>query len=151
MRFLYKFLVVTKAILLLTACTDNFPSKEELNIFFINFEREADTQKRRHQLMNLLKDVSDPSNQKEGDIVVYITKKASDLYLRTGDSAVVNAFDAVQIYGGFANDICGFYFNVSKSKKYLSHIKSNKSNEKALSRCVGISLSIEQYDQMIKK
>lgn len=127
---------------------NHFPSKEDIDNFFVEYRNEASEDRRIISLKGFLLKLSDPRSVSDDYNIQYAMDIMAKVYLETKDEAILVAVDETPIDAGFANFVCGFYSDVIMDQTFQKRYRNNDERRKALERCVGISLSEEELGQL---
>jgi len=92
-----------------------------------------------------LASIRDPDSISEDMVVELFLKRLAAYYMKSEDANVLRAVDDTRIDAGFANFVCGFIQEVTKSPAALQHYRNNC---KGLRRCIGISFSPEEANNI---
>ena len=97
------------------------------------------------KLAHLLNSMSDPQQTGDDEALRHLVQLLVEEYRQSQQDWILTAVDQVKFDGGFANAMCGLYERLLNDTA-LRKRYAQPSRNQALRRCVGISLSREQYD-----
>lgn len=130
---------------LLFAGCDRFPEPAEIDRCLWRLSKEASPAERERLTIDLLVRMSDPQSAIEDAQVNRFIRAVAEAYSKRPDPWVFRAFNRLKMDGGFATTVCGFYPQVRDVRGLLEQIRDGSDGQTWLSKCVGLSLSRDEY------
>jgi hypothetical protein len=141
-------LVVVIAIFFWWLYHSHFPRQERIEATFVAYKVTTSNEQSAKILGDLLRDMSDPQSAEESYAVVAVFKRLASLFLGNHDESILDAVDATDAWGGFANDLCGFYSQLKENPVFCKRYLSGGPKVAALERCLGITWNREGIDAL---
>lgn len=123
----------------------SFPNQNQVDEILAIYSAEPLLEQRITVLRQLLLDLSAPQNVWEDKIIEYSTKRLVEMYKTRNDEAILIAIDQTTITGGFANEICQFYYEIKNEPGFIQRYRGLTT--RFVKRCVGLSFSDSEIPQ----
>ncbi len=123
----------------------SFPSQSQVDETLAIYAAEPLLEQRITILQQLLQNLSAPQNVWEDKIIEYNMKRLVEIYRTRNDEAILIAVDQTTIDGGFANEICQFYYEIKNEPGFLHRYRGLIT--RFVKRCVGLSFSDSEIPQ----
>jgi len=128
-----------------------FPDQAEIIEAFGEVQNNSSKEQRDEGFYQIITSVRGAYDSKTDTVVDHLAGLIVEYYQKTHDDAVLIALDRVRLDGGFANTMCGVYSNLLLDKGFLARVQNEVSAQNAFSRCVGLSVSKEQFGRAVRR
>jgi hypothetical protein len=126
---------------------DPFPSEKDFQSFSYTIEHKTPDHVPYNDLKAFLQKIANPKDVYQAVFVEDFFEFLSTLYLKTEDENILLAVDDLPIDGNAANMVCGFYGRIIHREKAIRRYKANRL---PIQRCIGLSISPEDYKKLIE-
>lgn len=149
---IYRLIIILSMIAILAfsgiSCGNKFPNTTEIDTVLDKVRSQISPEQKVELLRNLLERLKNPLTTADDHNVKYAMQRLTKIYRETGDESILVAIDNTEIQAGFANFVCGFYSGIKNEAGFKRRYSSGASYKKALERCVGISFSQEEVENL---
>jgi hypothetical protein len=126
---------------------DLFPPEKDFQSFSYTLEHKNPDHVPYNELTAFLQKIANPKDVYQAVIVEDFFKFLSTLYLKTEDENILLAVDDIRVDGNAANMVCGFYARIIHREKAIHRYKANRL---PIQRCIGLSISPEDYKKLVE-
>jgi hypothetical protein len=126
---------------------DPFPSEKDFQSFSYALEHKNTDHVPVKELKTFLQKIANPKDVYQAIFVEDFFKFLSTLYLKTEDENILLAVDDIRVDGNAANMVCGFYSRIIHREKAIHRYKANRL---PIQRCIGLSISPEDYKKLVE-
>lgn len=126
---------------------DLFPSEKDFQSFSYALEHKNPHHVPVNELKTFLQKIANPKDVYQAIFVEDFFTFLSTLYLKTEDENILLAVDDIRVDGNAANMVCGFYSRIIHREKAINRYKANRL---PIQRCIGLSISPEDYKKLVE-